>query len=64
MALKLSEYGLNLVKHQVGLCLQASQPGYGLSATGVRSGNVINETQVEAFLCKDIADLEQILICW
>lgn len=67
--MKLSEHGLNLIKHMEGLRLQAYQcsagvwtVGYGHTAD-VRSGDVIDEAQAVLFLLEDIAESENAVTC-
>ncbi|THD56998.1 lysozyme [Enterobacteriaceae bacterium ML5] len=67
--MKLSEHGLNLIKHMEGLRLKAYQcsagvwtVGYGHTA-GVRSGDVIDEVQAALFLLEDIVESENAVTC-
>lgn len=62
--MKISEHGLNLIKHLEGLCLQAYQCsagvwtiGYG-HTRGVRPGDIIDEAQACIFLRQDVAASE------
>lgn len=63
--MRISEYGLNLIKHFEGLRLQAYQcsagvwtVGYGHTAD-VRSGDVIDEAQAGILLLRDVAASEK-----
>jgi Phage-related lysozyme (muraminidase) len=62
--MKISEYGLNLIKHLEGLRLQAYQCsagvwtiGYG-HTSGVHPGDIIDEAQADIFLRQDVAASE------
>ncbi|QGG11663.1 lysozyme [Enterobacter cancerogenus] len=62
--MKISEHGLNLIKHFEGLRLQAYQCsagvwtiGYGHTC-GVRPGDIIDEAQAGIFLRQDVAASE------
>lgn len=65
--MKISEYGIHIIKHFEGVSLRAYQCssgvwtiGYGHTA-GVSPGDIINEVQAEDFLREDIVDSENVV---